>query len=136
MYTSGPNRRSSVSQYLRTLATTPTVGMPSSGMRCPVAFLRTDFSGEHIVPIIRVERINYLGTTLAVTSNFIVIANIVPSKLIPFTLIMEAKHSSEMLVLTRTTQCHTLEDGILLGHRREDIKSCISTSKVCVILVL
>jgi hypothetical protein len=34
-----------------------------------VALLRTDGSVEHIAPIIRVARIGYLGTPLAVTNS-------------------------------------------------------------------
>jgi hypothetical protein len=43
--------------------------MPSSDMLRHVAVIRTDFSEESIVSIIRVTRIGELGTTLVVTSN-------------------------------------------------------------------
>jgi hypothetical protein len=42
--------------------------MPFSGMRCPVAFVRTDFSEESISSIIRVKIINEVGTTLTITA--------------------------------------------------------------------
>jgi hypothetical protein len=43
--------------------------MASSGMLRRVALVRTDFSQELSVSIIRVTRIAELGKTLAVTSN-------------------------------------------------------------------
>jgi hypothetical protein len=43
--------------------------MSSSGVLRRVARVRTDFSEEHIAPIIRVKGIIELGTILAVTSN-------------------------------------------------------------------
>jgi hypothetical protein len=43
--------------------------MPSSGMLCRVALVKTDVSVERITSIIRVTRIGELGTTLAVTSS-------------------------------------------------------------------
>jgi hypothetical protein len=43
--------------------------MPSSGMLCHVALVRTDVLKERITTIIRVTRISELGTTLAATSN-------------------------------------------------------------------
>jgi hypothetical protein len=43
--------------------------MPPSGMSPHVAFIRTDVSEEPSAAIIRVTRIDELGTTLAVTSN-------------------------------------------------------------------
>jgi hypothetical protein len=43
--------------------------MPFSVMRRHVALVRTDISEESITFIIRMTRIDKLGTTLAVTSN-------------------------------------------------------------------
>jgi hypothetical protein len=52
----------------------------------------------------------------------LVTANIVPSSLILCTLMMEAIHSSEMLVLTRATWCHSLGDSILHSHHCENLE--------------
>jgi hypothetical protein len=44
--------------------------------------------------------------------RFLVTVNVVPSSLIPFTLMMQAIHSSEISVLTRVTQRNIPEDDI------------------------
>jgi hypothetical protein len=49
--------------------------MPSSGMLHRVTLVRTDVSEEHIASIIRVKRIEEVGT-LAVTSNRITLQEI------------------------------------------------------------
>jgi hypothetical protein len=56
---------------------------------------------------------------------FLVTAN-VPSSPILVTLMMEALHSSETLVLTRATWHRIPEDGVLHSHHSEHLKSCIA----------
>jgi hypothetical protein len=109
--------------------------MPSSGMLCHVALVRTDVSEELSASIIRVTRIGELGTS-AVTikrhmlwrntkcsvCGFLVMAN-VPSSPIPVTQIMEALSSSETSILTRATWCNIPEEGMLHSYCCEKLKS-------------
>jgi hypothetical protein len=58
--------------------------------------------------------------------RMLITANVVPSSPILVTLMMEAKHSSEICVLTRSTLRNIPEDGILHSRRRENLKSYIA----------
>jgi hypothetical protein len=58
--------------------------------------------------------------------QMLVTANVVPSLLTYFTLMMEAIRSSETPVLVQATQHHNPEDSILHSHRRENIKYYIA----------
>jgi hypothetical protein len=69
--------------------------MPSSGLLCRVALVRTDVSEGYIASIIMVH---VLGLLL--------IANVVPSSTILVTLMMEAIRSTEKSDLTRATRCN------------------------------
>jgi hypothetical protein len=67
-----------------------------------VALVRSDVSEKRIASITRMTRISELGTTLKV-KTLIVTANVVPSSLILFMLMMEATRSSETTILARAT---------------------------------
>jgi hypothetical protein len=58
--------------------------------------------------------------------RLLVTANVISSSPILFALKMEAIHSSETSVLTRVTLLNIPEDGILHGHRRENLKAHIA----------
>jgi hypothetical protein len=81
-----------------------------------VSLIRTNVSEECIVSIIRATRIGELGTTSAVTNNvflrsvlqLLVTANVVPSSLILFTLMMlEAKRMMSSGMLRRVAHVRT-----------------------------
>jgi hypothetical protein len=87
-----------------------------------VALVRTNVTEE------RVARISELGTTIAGTSSEIL-----------STLIIEAVRCSETSVLTRVTQRHIPEDGILYMYcRLRDIDCfCLEENKsVCKLLAV
>jgi hypothetical protein len=74
--------------------------------------VRIDVSEERVTSIIIVKRIGELGTSLGVTSKLIVTANVVPSSLILYTLIIAATRSSETSILARVARSHIPEDGM------------------------
>jgi hypothetical protein len=78
--------------------------MPFSVMLRCVTPVRTDVSEEGITSIIRVTRV---GELLLVT------ANVIPSSLILFTLMMEVIRSSKTSIFTKATWHHIPEEWIL-----------------------
>jgi hypothetical protein len=106
--------------------------MASSGMLRCLGVVRTEFCEEFYASVIRVSRIGVLGTTLAVTSvrRLLVRASVVPISPILVTFMKEALSSLETSVLTRATLRNISEDAILHGHRRENLKSYISTDSL------
>jgi hypothetical protein len=75
---------------------------------------------ERVVSIIRVKRINWLVTTLALTSSWRTLWSFL------FILMTEAIRSSETSVLTRATWHNIAGDGILDSRRHENLKSYIA----------
>jgi hypothetical protein len=78
-----------------------------------VALVSTDVSEELSASFIMGIRIGELETTLAVTTN---------RRASFVSLMMEALHSSETLVLTRATRRNIPKDTILHSHHREKLK--------------
>jgi hypothetical protein len=72
----------------------------------------------HFKNIFQVEQHRFQGCDAVL----LITANIVPSLLILFTLMMEAILSFETLILTRATWHHIPEDSILHSHCRENLK--------------
>jgi hypothetical protein len=88
-----------------------------------VVVVGTDVSKDGVASIFRVERISGLGTLVVNSIAVLLVTADVPSSLILFTLMMETICYSETSVLTRATQCHIPEHGILHSNRSENLKS-------------
>jgi hypothetical protein len=76
--------------------------------------------------MLRRSTLYYLCITILFLHSVLVTDNIVPSLLIPFSLMIEVKCSSETWVLTRARQCHVSEHDILHNHYHENLKSHIT----------
>jgi hypothetical protein len=93
-----------------------------------VSLVRTEVSDQRIASIIRVKRIGELGKLAGISNRSTLRKNniVYINSLIHFTLMMEAIRSSKISVLTRTTRRNILEDCILHGYSRENLKSYIA----------
>jgi hypothetical protein len=81
-----------------------------------MALVGTNVSQEHVVSIIKIERISKLGISLELTKFYFPYSLRIPSKLMT-----EAIRSLETSVLTRTKRGNFLADGIL-----DIMKFCIT----------
>jgi hypothetical protein len=86
-------------------------------LRC-VGLVRTDVSEERFASI-------RVIVFLCSVRRLVVTANVLSSPIL-VTLMVEAIHASETSVLTTVTLLTIPEDGLLLSHRREHLKSLIA----------